>query len=101
VPVDFNDLFQQYISFMQRLAEQQAYALKWVVGVVEVFWARTQCVEHAHSDTSFLSSEWSRVVTSRDRFFSRAECSKISIKYQHSFGEISVVDTSQDEVRSR
>ena len=28
VPVDFNALFQQYISFMQRLAQQQAYALK-------------------------------------------------------------------------
>jgi hypothetical protein len=27
VPVDFNALFQQYISFMQRLAQQQAYAL--------------------------------------------------------------------------
>jgi hypothetical protein len=28
VPVDFNALFQQYLSFMQRLAQQQAYALK-------------------------------------------------------------------------
>jgi len=28
VPVDFNALFQQYISFMQRLAQQHAYALK-------------------------------------------------------------------------
>jgi hypothetical protein len=28
VPVDFNALFQQYISFMQRVAQQQAYALK-------------------------------------------------------------------------
>lgn len=27
VPVDFNALFQQYVSFMQRLAQQQAYAL--------------------------------------------------------------------------
>jgi hypothetical protein len=42
VPVDFNALFQEYISFMQRLAQQQAYALKWVAGVVEVCWARTQ-----------------------------------------------------------
>jgi hypothetical protein len=28
VPVDFNALFQQYLSFMQRLAQQHAYALK-------------------------------------------------------------------------
>jgi hypothetical protein len=28
VPVDFNALFQQYLSFMQRLAQQQAYATK-------------------------------------------------------------------------
>jgi hypothetical protein len=28
VPVDFNSLFQQYLSFMQRLAQQQAYATK-------------------------------------------------------------------------
>jgi len=28
VPVDFNALFEQYISFMQQLAQQQAYALK-------------------------------------------------------------------------
>jgi hypothetical protein len=28
VPVDFNTLFQEYLSFMQRLAQQQAYATK-------------------------------------------------------------------------
>jgi hypothetical protein len=28
VPVDFNTLFQQYLSFMQHLAQQQAYATK-------------------------------------------------------------------------
>jgi hypothetical protein len=28
VPVDFNALFQQYINFMHRLAQQQAYATK-------------------------------------------------------------------------
>ncbi|XP_023713933.1 uncharacterized protein LOC111867932 isoform X2 [Cryptotermes secundus] len=28
VPVDFNTLFQQYLNFMQRLAQQQAYATK-------------------------------------------------------------------------
>lgn len=46
VPVDFNALFQQYISSMQHLAQQQAYALKWVAGVVEV------CC--AHSKTSYV-----------------------------------------------
>jgi hypothetical protein len=28
VPVDFNALFQQYLNFMQHLAQQQAYATK-------------------------------------------------------------------------
>jgi hypothetical protein len=28
VPVDFNALFQQYLNFMQRLAQQQAYVTK-------------------------------------------------------------------------
>jgi hypothetical protein len=28
VPVDFNSLFQQYLAFMQRLAQQHAYATK-------------------------------------------------------------------------
>jgi hypothetical protein len=41
VPVDFNALFQQYLSFMQRLAQQHAYALKWVAGVVTVCCACT------------------------------------------------------------
>lgn len=36
VPVDFNTLFQQYLNFMQRLAQQQAYATKWVLEAVAV-----------------------------------------------------------------
>lgn len=28
VPADFNTLFQQYLDFMQHLAQQQAYAAK-------------------------------------------------------------------------
>jgi hypothetical protein len=36
VPVDFNALFQQYLNFMQHLAQQQAYATKWVLESVNV-----------------------------------------------------------------